>query len=192
MTATTPVDQVSKMLVDVGYQRLESPLRIAGLSFEFPAVLVGAWQSPDLVLVADTALEPDKRVLSRVEGVARALDVLRSTRSLTLVLAGPRPISSVLEAMAKVCRVLPIGTAVGGTPQESLAGWLAVLTPIRLPLPGSDIADPFGELARHLQEENPFFAEMMKAAPGGSAAVQARLHELITNSLHDTQEPELP
>ncbi|AZO28376.1 hypothetical protein [Mesorhizobium sp. M1B.F.Ca.ET.045.04.1.1] len=68
MSASTPIESVVEILTGSGYRRLSSPLSIAGLSFEFPAALIGENPSPDLVLVADTAFEADTRILRKVEG----------------------------------------------------------------------------------------------------------------------------
>jgi hypothetical protein len=67
-----------------------------------------------------------------VEGVGRALDMVRSRRPLTIVLVGPRLETAALAALARYARVLPIGeTADTG----SIRNWLAVLLPLKLPKP---------------------------------------------------------
>src|SRR5690349_13896012 len=111
MTATTPIEEIAELLVGVGYKRIGTPLSIAGVQFELPAVFVGTGVSPDLIIVADTAFESEQRIQQKIEGVARALDVMRSRRPLTAILAGPRPRSMALDAMSRVCRVLPVGDA---------------------------------------------------------------------------------
>lgn len=183
MTAMTPVEGISEVLSGAGYHRLPAPLRIAGLTFEFPAVFVGIAERPDLIVVADTAFDSEQRILKKLEGVARALDVVRSTRPLTAVLAGPRPGTATLDAMSKVCRVLPVGTVLGSDPDAALRSWLSVLMPLHLPQPTSGLADPLGEIARQVGDLDPAFGEVLRAAPQGAEAVQARLHELIAESL---------
>ena len=113
MTASTPVERVAEILAGAGYRRVATPLEIAGLKFELPAVFVGSSPSPDLILVADTAFDDERRILRKTEGIARAMDVMRSKRPLTAVLVGPRPSAATIDSMSRVCRVLPIGTIPG-------------------------------------------------------------------------------
>lgn len=178
MTAT-PMDRVASMLDDAGFRRVTTPLAIAGLKFDLPMVFIGSNPSPDLILVADTAFEPERRILQKVEGVARALDVVGSKRPLTAILAGPRPNSGVLDALSRVCRVLPIGSVSDGDPDTNLRNWLAVLLPLRLPAPSRGIADPLAEVSRNLDGLEPAVAELVDRAEGGVEAVQARLYELV-------------
>jgi hypothetical protein len=79
--------------------------------------------------------------VAKLEGVARSLDVARSKRPLTVVIAGPRPSSANLETMSRVCRVLPTGTVLDRDTEDSLRNWLAVLLPLRLPEAHAPIAD---------------------------------------------------
>lgn len=191
MTTSTPVEGVVKLLAASGYRPLPSPLSIAGLSFEVPAALVGEHPSPDLILVADTAFEADVRILRKVEGVARALDVVRSKRPLTTILVGPKPKASVLDAMTKVCRVL--ATGVIGAEQENplLQNWLAVLLPLALPEPSDDIAEPLQSIVERSNDLDTSIVDLVALAANGAEAVQARLHELLTASLAipDADEP---
>lgn len=183
MTTSTPIEGVVKLLTGSGYRRLPSPLSIAGLSFEVPAALVGENPSPDLILVADTAFETDIRILRKVEGVARALDVARSKRPLTTVLVGPKPKAVVLDAMTKVCRVL--ATGVIGTEEDNslLQNWLAVLLPLALPEPSNDIAEPLESIVKSSSDLKKTVVDMVALGAHGSDAVQARLHELLNASL---------
>jgi hypothetical protein len=109
MTAATPVDRIDELLDGAGYRKLPSPLRIGGLSFSVRAAYLGTEPPPDLVLVADTAFDRPDHILRTVEGIGRALDVMQSPRPLTAILAGPKPRAEIIEALAKVCRVLPVG-----------------------------------------------------------------------------------
>ena len=186
MTARTPVERVAEILRGAGYRRVATPREIAGVKFELPMALVGNPPSPDLVVIADTAFEDERRILKTIEGVARALDVARSKRPLTAILAGPRPRSSVLDAMSRVCRVLPIGTVVADSdPDAVLRNWLAVLMPLRLPEPTAGIADPMNEIAGRLVGIDPELTELLSLAARGSDAVKNRLHELVSSRLGD-------
>jgi len=183
MTAPTPVDRVAEVLAGAGYRRVATPLEIAGLQFDIPAAFVGTSPSPDLILVADTAFDQDHRILKKIEGIARAMDVVRSKRPLTAVLAGPRPTSTVLDSMSQVCRVLPIGTILDEDADAVLRNWLAVLMPLNLPEPSASIADPLTEIASQVGGLDPEVASLVDLAPQGADAVQSRLHAIISEPL---------
>ena len=185
MTASTPVDRVAEILAGAGYRRVATPLEIAGLKFELPAAFVGSSPSPDLILVADTAFDDERRILRKTEGIARAMDVVRSKRPLTAVLVGPRPSSATIDSMSRVCRVLPIGTILGEDADAVLRNWLAVLMPLSLPEPSTSIADPLTEIATQLGDLLPEVSSLVDFAQRGADAVQSRLHEIISEPLAD-------
>ncbi|QYA15924.1 hypothetical protein [Rhizobium sp. AB2/73] len=184
MTAPTPVDRVGEVLTGAGYRSISTPLEIAGLRFDLPAAFVGSSPSPDLIVVADTAFDPEQRILKKIEGIARAMDVVRSKRPLTAVLTGPRPSSAVLDSMSRVCRVLPIGTILDADADTALRNWLAVLMPLSLPEPTASIADPLTEIAGQLGGLDPEIASLVSLAPEGADVVQSHLHTLISDSLN--------
>ena len=188
MNASTPIEGVVEILTGSSYRRLSSPLSIAGLSFEFPAALIGDNPSPDLVLVADTAFEADTRILRKVEGVARALDVARSKRPLTAILVGPRPTAAVLDAMTKVCRVLPTGVIRPDDTSGLLQNWLAVLLPLALPEPSQNVTEPLESIVHRSDDLDEGIIEIMALGAQGVDAVQARLHELLNTSLEPASE----
>lgn len=188
MNASTPIEGVVEILTGSGYRRLSSPLSIAGLSFEFPAALIGENPSPDLVLVADTAFEADTRILRKVEGVARALDVARSKRPLTAILVGPRPTAAVLDAMTKVCRVLPTGVIRPDDTSGLLENWLAVLLPLALPEPSHNVTEPLESIVHRSDDLDEGIIEIVALGAQGVDAVQARLHELLNTSLEPASE----
>lgn len=185
MIAPTPVDRVGEVLTGAGYRSISTPLEIAGLRFDLPAAFVGASPSPDLIVVADTAFDPEQRILKKIEGIARAMDVVRSKRPLTAVLTGPRPSSAVLDSMSRVCRVLPIGTILDADADTALRNWLAVLMPLSLPEPTASIADPLTEIASQLGGLDPEIASLVGLAPEGADVVQSHLHALISDSLNE-------
>jgi hypothetical protein len=88
MTAVTPAERIVAFLLAANFRSLQTPVVIAGVKFDFAAVLVGTESMPDLVIIADTTEEKDDRLRTKIEGVARALDVVRSKRPLTVILAG--------------------------------------------------------------------------------------------------------
>mgnify|MGYP003606496151 CR=1 FL=1 len=187
MNDTTPVGRITALLTGAGYRAIRTPLIIAGVKFEFPAVLVGTEFSPDLILVADTAYEEDRRLLQKVEGVARALDVARSKRPMTLVIAGPRPSSSTLESISRVSRVLPTGTLLDKDVATSLRNWLAVLMPLQLPDVGATKAGSREQIGTLASDLIPEVADLIAASLHGPSAVQRRLHNLIEEALTDVK-----
>lgn len=185
MNDITPVGRITTLLRDAGYRLVSAPLIIGGLKFDFPAALVGTETSPDLILIADTVFEQEERLVAKLEGVARALDVARSKRPLTVVVAGPRPTPTNLEAMSRVCRVLPTGTVLDKEAEDSLRNWLAVLLPLRLPAAHTPIADTFellSKLGAGLDQE---VANLVVTAKQGGQAVQAHLHQIIDAAVDD-------
>lgn len=183
----TPTDRIVATLENVGYQRVSS-LAIAGIPFEFPAVFMGDDRSLDLVLVADLAFDEPKRILQRVQSVARTLDAVRSKRPLTLVLAGPKPNRDVLDAMSKVCRVLPITTGKSEDAETSVLNSLAVLMPLRVPHPTTSGLDPLQQLRNEASEIDPEVFKLISSAPRGAATVEAELHKLLLEQLPSQRE----
>lgn len=180
------------MLLEAGYRSVSTPLVIGGLKFDFSAALVGIEPSPDLILIADTAFEQEERLVSKLEGVARSLDVARSKRPLTVVIAGPRPSSANLEAMSRVCRVLPTGTVLDKDTEGSLQNWLAVLLPLRLPEAHAPIADALEQLSKLGAGLDQEVADLVNPAKQGTRAVQMQLHKIIDAAVADTNEDGTP
>lgn len=131
MSGGGPVERVVAMLKDAGYVPVEQPQSIAGIPFEFAAMLVGD-TSLDLVAVLDLAIDAkEERIRRRINGLARALDVVGSRRSLTVVLVGPRPSQGLIQEIGEVSRVLAVGTPVDGD-DAFLWDALASLLPLQL------------------------------------------------------------
>jgi hypothetical protein len=179
MITGQPVDRIAAALAESGYRRLPVPVKLAGFHVDFPAALVGEIPRSDLVLLADSTMEPEQRILRKVEGTARALDVLRSRRSLTTVIVGPRPAPATLQALSRVSRVLPVGQSTDPDFEITLDNWLAVLMPLRLPAPGEQIADPDALLRRAYDGEEALMDELLQVAVDGSGAVRDRLFALV-------------
>jgi hypothetical protein len=107
MTAAGPVSRVTALLGEAEYELIEQP-EVAGIPFRFDATLA-VRDSLDLVVVVDLAMKPDEdRVRRAVEAFARALDLVRSRRSLTVVLVGPAPHPGLIRAVAHVARILRV------------------------------------------------------------------------------------
>lgn len=127
-----PVKRVVEMLVEGGFVEWDGPLAIAGIPFRFSAALVKPG-TLELVVVADVAASSGDVLLeNQLDGLARALDLLRSRRSITVVPVGPQPDSDTMNALAQVARVLAIGTPIGVDADEQLRDALAVLLPLRI------------------------------------------------------------
>lgn len=180
MTETTPVERVARVLEAAQFRRRPIPLQIASLEFEVPAAFIGTSPSPDLVVVGDTATQTARELQRMVEGVGRALDVVRSRRPLTLVLVGPRLESTALSALSRYARVLPIGETAD---DESLANWLAVLLPLKLPKPvearGVDCLD---ELRTSTSAEG---RALINLATLGAKAVSERFVAMVEESFDE-------
>src|SRR3546814_19334866 len=108
------------------------PLQLAGLDFDVAGAFVAVGHFADLVVIGDMAAQGERKVLPQVEGLARALDVMRSRRPLTTIFLGPRPVGKTLEALAQVGRILSVEEATEpADPRDQLAG----LLPPKLPPP---------------------------------------------------------
>lgn len=185
MNASGPVARAVALLEEAGYQVVERPL-IAGIPFEFPAMLVGQ-RSLDLIAVIDLALDSDHdRVRRRVEGVARALDLVGSRRSLTVVLMGPRPEHDVMQAIAGVARVLTVSSS-SKNDAASLRDALAVLLPLELVTEKEDpISTGWEKTRAKLLNDHPEELETILAAASlGKEAVTEAVREALSEPIED-------
>lgn len=179
MTDSTPVGRVTVALENAGYQRIADGLQVGELKFQFQAAFVKAQSSAELILVADIASESEVQLTRKVDGVARALDIAASTRSLTLVVTGPRPSASALESLGRVCRVLPTGNISGTDGDEVLRNWLAVLLPLTLPQPESVAGNSLARIQAAAQNLDEATRDLVNVAPQGAEAVSKRLYSII-------------
>lgn len=179
MTDSTPVGRVAAALEDAGYQRIASGLQVGELKFQFSAAFVKAKSSAELILVSDIASESEAQLTRKVDGVARALDIASSTRSLTLVVTGPRPSAAALESLGRVCRVLPTGNITGDDGDEVLKNWLAVLLPLTLPKPESVAGNSLARIHAAAQSLDETTRKLIDAASLGEGAVSQELYSII-------------
>jgi hypothetical protein len=175
MTAATPAERVAEILIDAKYRRILPPLQVAGLTFDVAAAFVGVGHSADLVVIGDMATDGEKKVLQQIEGIARALDVMRSHRPLTTVIVGPRPIGRTLEALAQVGRILPVEEA---NDPADLKDRLAVLLPLKLPATLSADRDLGAGEVQTFPDE-PLATELLEASKFGEEAVRGRFHAAL-------------
>lgn len=179
MTDSTPVGRVTVALEGAGYQLIADGLRIGELRFQFPAAFVKAKSTGELVLVADIASENEAQLTRKVDGVARALDIAASTRSLTLVVTGPRPSATALESLGRVCRVLPTGNISGDDGDEVLKNWLAVLLPLTLPQPESVAGNALARIHAAAQNLDRATRKLIDVASQGEGAVSRELYSIV-------------
>jgi hypothetical protein len=172
MTETAPVDRISALLVPAGYQRIKAPIKIGPLDFDVPAAFVGTTKSMDLVLVFDTAFQQMPAIQQTVVAIARALDIARSRRPLTTILAGYRAEARLTEPLARVSRIL------WATDPSKDVESLAVLLPLRLP-PISEEAPDVADVLASLKSESKTAAEFVRLAEDGKGSVEAHLIELV-------------
>lgn len=189
MIDSTPVGRITSTLEAAGYRRILSGLRVGNLDFEFPAAFVPDKSSSELVLVADSTSEPEESLSRKVDGVARALDVTRSTRSLTLVVAGPRPSDAALESMSRVCRVLPTGSISGTDGETVLKNWLAVLLPLTIPLTQTAAVDALASVRSAAHALDDATRNLIETSLHGKSAVAKALHASIDEAVRISMEP---
>ena len=175
MTAGMPAERVAEILVRSGYRQIASPLHVAGLKFDVAGAFVGVGQSADLVVVGDMAAEGERKVVQQIEGIARALDVMRSHRPLTTIIVGPRPVGKTLEALAQVGRILPVEEALD---PADLRDQLAVLLPLELPASLSADRD-LGAGEMLALPNDPLAEELVEASKLGEPAVRERFHTAL-------------
>jgi len=174
---TTPIDAVTELLLrEAQFRRILKPLAIAGVTIDIADALIAGNGSLDLVLVGDNiGEEAPRRLISAVEGAARALDLVGSRRPLTLVVVGPRPTAEDLRELVRYARVLPVGEA---PTNDILRNWLAALLPLKLPPVGEARGDAAN--ADLISEtSDPLARALVQAAYDGKDEVSAVLFEAI-------------
>lgn len=189
MTLNPPIQRVVDLLTSAGYRPREMPMTVATMPFEFAAVLLGADRALDLIVVVDTLTEAEPRIRQKIEGLSRALDLVASRRPLTVVLVGPPLRAPVLEALGRVSRVLTVGTPTGEGANRFLADALAVLLPLELPQTDETVADPIGEVRKHLpaSAEDDGMSTLFESAPQGADAVKQALREWLSEPLTEAE-----
>ena len=178
--ASRPVERVVALMNESGYERLPQPVEVAGIPFEFSAVLA-ARSSLDLIVVVDTVVDTDvESIERRVRGLSRALDLVESRRPLTVVVVGPEPRPELQLALTRIARVL-----VAGVPSEErdLREALAVLLPLEL-VTVTEMPESWRSARERLLAAHPDAAELLRVAAEGpkEVAEAARRHLLGIDS----------
>jgi hypothetical protein len=184
MSASDNIDRVTRVLEGAGYHELEQPIIIGGIPFEAAAILAkDKWL--ELITVIDTVLDADAAALrARIEGLARALDLVESRRALTVILVGPRPNQTLDGELKQVARVLSVPAGAEAA-ESALTDALAVLLPLDLSSTGDEAVTSWPDVYEGLRAKYP--AEEIKpifsAVTRGEAQVRSALHETLIEPL---------
>jgi hypothetical protein len=180
---------VIKVLEDASYGQVRQPTEVGGIPFEFAAMLAGNG-SLDLVILVDCAVETDLEQTRRhVEGLARALDLVRSRRSLTVVFVGPPPDPTLVRTIATVARVLRVGTP---SDEADVRAGIAVLLPLQILDEEADGEEGWPASRQAMTEGMPKEARpVMAAAKSGRTAVEAAVSRVLGEPLASATEPEM-
>lgn len=176
MSVSPAIERVISLLGESDYEPLPQPVAVAGIPFEFSAILAAS-SSLDLIVLVDTVSESDVGSLRRqVEGLGRALDLVESRRPLTVVLIGPEPPPDLQLVLTRIARVL-----IAGVPENdrALREALAVLLPLEIKT-ATELPESWASARRNLLSAHPDVAELLDAARRGPEAVSdaARRHLL--------------
>ena len=181
---TTTSERVVEILVRQGkYRELVQPMKIGSLSFEFDHALVASERANDLVIVIELkGGTSDEAVIRKVLALTRALDVLKSKRSVTAVLTSGQALPETVQSISRVCRVLPIGTPAGPKAADTVRDWLSVLLPISQPAAVETLVDWTGDLRREIPKTaaGQLADLLVEKAPLGKQAVENVLADAIT------------
>ncbi len=171
------IDSVLAVLETVGFERLPSPLVVAGATFDFDAAARGTVYSHDLVVVALTSNRPS-RLVQLLSGLSLMLDKVASRRPVTLVLLGEPLDASSRSQLEGQARVLAIGSEQPS--EQEIREAVAILLPLEIPTSVRQGRDALAELEAVLggrwSEEYQIFT---LAAASGPDAVRDALHEYI-------------
>lgn len=181
-----PVARAEEVLAEAGFSALPQPVKVAGIPFHFSAML-SSDRSLDLVVLIDTFESGAEEAMRReVAGLARALDVARSRRPLTVVLIGQRWSEVTERAMTRVARVLRCEVVLGDEARDAaLRDALAVLLPLNLTPAADAPEESWSSVKAELQDglADPDLAKVVTAAPRGPARVKKALLQFLSTPL---------
>lgn len=168
-------DSVKDILVNEGrYRLLPQPMRVGRNAFDFAHALVGTETANDLVVVVEVKPDTsDDLIIRNIFGLTRALDVLRSRRSVTAVLTSGPTRPDTLRAISRVCRVLPVGSPQGPQAEDIVRDWLSVLLPLAQPDESELVLDWQAELRPLFAADDLAAQILLDAADEGDEAVEA-------------------
>ena len=180
MTTSESVIQI--LIEEGGYKELPRPLKVWSLSFDFAHALIAGDKANDLVIVielkGDTA---DDTVIRKVLSLTRALDVLQSKRSVTVVLTSGQVAPETVQSISRVCRVLAVGAPSGPKAIDAVRAWISVLLPLAQPPPVETLVDWESDLRSSIPSNatGPLLEELLITAPAGRSAVEQVLASAI-------------
>jgi hypothetical protein len=172
-------------LAEAGLSPLTPPVVVAGIPFDFSAILT-ADATLDLVVLVDTVEDgPEEEARREISGLARALDVAGSRRPLTVALIGPRWSELTERAMARVARVLVCEVVVDDDEKATLRDALAVLLPLTLKMSPEEPTESWANVRAQLEEGTggQDLADLLGAAPRGAGLVHDALVRFIAEPL---------
>lgn len=184
MTAAIPTERVAEILQNAGYRRIEVPLEIAGLTFDIAGSFIGSGHSADLIVIVDMAANSERNTVQQIDGIARALDVMRSQRPLTTIIVGPRPASKAMESISQVSRTLAVEEAID---PDELRDRLSILLPLQLPDSLCEDRD-LGNGEELQLQDNPLASVLIEASKLGEEAVRARFHTALNSIFQSDSE----
>jgi hypothetical protein len=188
----TTTEKVREILVTKGeFRELPNPLKVGSQTFSFPHAFIGGEKSNDLVIIVElNSGTKDAEVVRKLFALTRALDVLRSRRSVTVVLTLGQPLPDTLRSLGRVCRVLAIGSPNGPSAGQVLHDWLSVLLPLNLPAVSEETAEWEAAVYEELAiPSNPdFVQDLLHMANEGEKAVQMRLKQQVSRAVMEPLE----
>ncbi|SMP62357.1 hypothetical protein [Noviherbaspirillum suwonense] len=188
----TTTDRVFEILTTEGhYKSLQKPIKIGSQEFDFTHILSATDKGNDLVLVVELTGATDNTSVARsILAFTRALDVFGSRRSVTVVLTSGQADKELMNAINRVCRVLPIGAPSGANATQHVRDWLAVLLPIKSPPPVEHLANWRSALEENLSQVMPqaLITQFILQAQNGKDAVEQALAEDIASRADRTLE----
>lgn len=174
----TTTERVVEILVNKGnYRRLNTPLLIGSQEFVFTSILAGSDKANDLVLVIElTGSSTNESVIRSVLAFTRALDVVGSRRPVTAILTSGQADKDLVNAINRVCRVLPIGAPTGEDSSEVITHWLAALLPLEKPPEVEHLGEWRAALEEQLAQLDSLQVEQfIQRAQAGKAVVEDAL-----------------
>lgn len=175
------VDAVLAQLELAGFERLPSPLVVAGATFDFDAAARGTVYSHDLVVVAVTPQAP-ARLVRLLSGLNLILDRVASRRPVTLVLLGNASNSSTHADLERNARVLTIDS--DDPSVEEIREAIAILLPLDIPPTGRQgrnaLAEVEAAVGREWSHEH---GHLVEAAISGSGAVREAFQEYVDEAV---------
>ena len=192
---TTSESVLQLLTAEGGYKELPRPLKVGTLSFDFAHALIAGDKANDLVIIIELKGDTvDDTVVRKVLSLTRALDVLQSKRSVTVVLTSGQAAPETVQSISRVCRVLPVGAPSGPKAVDSVRDWISVLLPLVQPPPVETLVDWESDLRSNIPSNaaGPLLEQLLSAAPAGKLAVEqvlaSAIQSRVASILEDDQD----